>query len=260
MSRWAAGVEYIGTAYGGWQAQTNVRSVQAEVESALSTIANHPIRVVCAGRTDAGVHAYQQVVHFECDAERSAYAWVLGVNSLMPKDVSLRWVHPVSSHFNARYSATARHYRYVIHNHSARSALLFQRAAHWPQMLNVEAMHRAAQALIGEHDFSAFRGSRCQSKTSTRFMRSIALFRHGDFVVMDICANAFLHHMVRNIIGALADVGLGKQPESQIALVLAGRDRRKAGLNAPPEGLYFIGPEYPAEFGLPAPPKPWFPA
>lgn len=260
MSRWAMGVEYIGTAYGGWQAQTSVRSVQTEVEAALSKIANHPLRVVCAGRTDAGVHAYQQVVHFDCEAERSAYAWILGANSLMPKDVSLRWAQPVSSDFSARYSAAARHYRYVIHNHSARSALLHQRAAFWPQLLDAAAMQRAAQAFIGEHDFTAFRSSRCQSKTSVRFMRSINLFRAGDFVVMDICANAFLHHMVRNIIGALAEVGLGEQPESWIAEVLAGRDRTKAGLNAPPGGLYFVGPEYPAEFGLPAPPKPWFPA
>ena len=260
MSRWAAGVEYLGTAYGGWQAQTNVRSVQAEVEFALGRIANHSLRVTCAGRTDAGVHAMQQVVHFDTDAVRTPQAWMLGCNSIMPPDVSLRWVQSVSDSFDARRSATARHYRYVIHNHRARSALLSQRAALWPQALDVEAMHRAAQALVGEHDFSAFRGSQCQSKSPMRRMRSIMFFRKDEFVVMDICANAFLHHMVRNIIGALSDVGLGKQPESHIAQVLAGRDRTKAGLNAPPQGLYFIGPEYPAEFALPMPPKPWFPA
>jgi tRNA pseudouridine38-40 synthase len=260
MNRWAMGVEYIGSAYGGWQAQVNVRSVQAELEAALSKIADHPLRVVCAGRTDAGVHAYQQVVHFDCEAERSAYAWLLGANSLLPKDVSLRWAQPMRADFHARYSATARHYRYVIHNHRARSALLHQRAAHWSQALDADAMHRAAQTFLGEHDFSAFRSSHCQSKTAVRFMRSIELFRRGDFVVMDICANAFLHHMVRNIIGALAEVGLGLQPESWIEQVLVGRDRTQAGLNAPPGGLYFVGPEYPAEFGLPAPPKPWLPA
>jgi tRNA pseudouridine38-40 synthase len=260
VNRWAVGVEYVGTAYGGWQAQTQVRSVQAEVEAALSKIANHPIRVVCAGRTDAGVHAYQQVVHFDCEAERVENAWVRGGNSILPADVSLRWALPVSALFHARYSATARRYRYVIHNHRTRSALLYQRASWWPLTLDAEAMHRAAQALVGENDFSAFRDSQCQSKSSIRNLKSITLFRQGDFVVMDICANAFLQHMVRNIIGALSYVGLGKQPESWISAVLAGRDRTKAGLNAPPDGLYFIGPEYPVEFGLPGPPSPWFPA
>lgn len=260
MSRWAAGVEYIGSAYGGWQAQTNVRSVQGEVEKALSKIANHPVSLICAGRTDARVHAYQQVVHFDSEAQRSPHAWLLGTNCILPPDVSLRWIQPVDDDFHARYSATARRYRYVIHNHTARSALLHQRASWWPLTLDAEAMHRAAQALIGEHDFSSFRSSQCQSKTAVRYMRSIELFRSGDFVVMDICGNAFLHHMVRNITGALSEVGLGKQPESWIGQVLAGRDRSKAGLNAPPEGLYFIGPEYPQKFGLPAPPKPWFPA
>lgn len=260
MTRWAAGVEYIGTAYGGWQAQTNVRSVQAEVERAISKIANHPVRVTCAGRTDAGVHAYQQVVHFDTEADRTPHAWILGCNSVLPSDVSLRWVQAVPDSFNARYSATARHYRYVIHNHSARSALLSHRAATWPQPLDAAAMHRAAQALIGENDFSAFRSSQCQSKSPKRYLHAITLLRQNDFVVMDICANAFLHHMVRNIIGALSVVGLGKQPEAWIAQVLAGRDRKQAGLNAPPDGLYFVGPVYPAEFGLPAPPTPWFPA
>lgn len=259
MSRWATGVEYTGTAYGGWQAQAHVRSVQAEVEFALSKIADHRVAVTCAGRTDASVHAFQQVVHFDSEAPRSVSAWALGTNSILPSDISLRWVKPVELRFDARRSATARYYRYVIHNHRSRSALLSQRAAWWPQTLNADAMHRAAQALLGENDFSAFRSSQCQSNTPMRFMRSIHLFRSGDFIVMDICANAFLHHMVRNIIGALSEVGLGKQPESWITQLLAGRDRTKAGLNAPPEGLYFVGPEYPPEFGLPAPPKPWFP-
>ncbi|PTU31117.1 tRNA pseudouridine(38-40) synthase TruA [Stenotrophobium rhamnosiphilum] len=259
MSRWAAGVEYIGTAYSGWQAQKRVHGVQAEIEKSLSKIANHPLRVVCAGRTDTGVHAYQQVIHFDTDSVRTPYAWLLGTNSTLPNDVSLRWVQPVADHFDARYSALVRHYRYVIHTHSARSALLHNRVAWWPQQLDAEAMHEAAQALVGRHDFSAFRGSQCQANTPTRTIRHIRVHRSGEFVIIDICANAFLHHMVRNIAGTLSHVGLGKQPVVWVAEVLAGRDRKKAAVNAPPGGLYFVGPEYPAEFALPEPPRPWFP-
>ena len=260
MSRWAAGVEYLGTRYGGWQEQRKVHSVQGTVQAALSRIADHRLRVTCAGRTDAGVHALQQVIHFDTDAKRSAYGWLLGTNSNLPEDVSLRWIQPVADHFDARHSARQRHYRYVIQNQRARSALLYNRAAWWPQRLDADAMHFGAQALIGEHDFSAFRDSQCQSATPMRNVRQIRVLRIGDFVVMDICANAFLHHMVRNITGVLSEVGLGKRPASWVAEVLAGRDRSKAGVNAPPEGLYFVGPDYPAEFALPEPPRPWFPA
>jgi tRNA pseudouridine38-40 synthase len=259
MNRWAAGIEYIGSAYGGWQAQQRVNSVQAVVEAALSKVANHPLRVTCAGRTDAGVHAFQQVVHFDTEAVRTPYAWLLGSNSNLPHDVSLRWIQPVAEHFDARRSARARHYRYVIHNHQARSALLLNRAAWWPQQLDAAAMHEGAQALIGEHDFSAFRDSQCQANTPMRNVRHIHVARNGEFVVIDICANAFLHHMVRNITGVLSVVGLGRQPPAWVAAVLAGRDRSKAAVNAPPGGLYFVGPEYPAEFALPEPSRPWFP-
>jgi tRNA pseudouridine38-40 synthase len=259
VSRWAAGVEYIGTGYGGWQAQRRVQSVQAVLEAALSKIANHELRVVCAGRTDAGVHAYQQVVHFDTGAARSPYAWLLGTNSNLPADVSLRWIQPVGETFNARFSAQARRYRYVIHNQRARSALLRDRAAWWPQPLNAAAMHVGAQALLGVHDFSAFRDSQCQAKSPVREIKSLGVSRIDDFVVIDICANAFLQHMVRNITGVLAAVGLGEQPPEWVAEVLAGRDRSKAGVNAPPGGLYFVGPEYPAEYALPKPPRPWFP-
>ncbi|MGH8457605.1 MAG: tRNA pseudouridine(38-40) synthase TruA, partial [Stenotrophobium sp.] len=254
MTRWAAGIEYIGTAYGGWQAQSKVHSVQATLQAALSKVADHAVVMTCAGRTDAGVHAFQQVAHFDSAARRSPYAWLLGTNTNLLRDISLRWIQPVDESFSARYSALARHYRYLIHNHRARSALLHGRAAWWAQALDAEAMHRAAQVLTGEHDFSAFRDSQCQSHTPVRLMKSLRLFRSGEFVVMDICANAFLHHMVRNIIGSLAEVGLGKRPESWMAELLAGRDRTQAGVNAPPDGLYFVGPEYPAEFALPPPP------
>jgi len=260
MSRWAAGVEYVGSAFAGWQAHAGQRCAQSELERALSRVADHPVWVTAAGRTDSGVHGLQQVVHFDVTATRSEYAWLLGTNTNAPADLSLRWVQPVPAEFHARFSARARHYRYVILNRRARSALLLDRAAWWPQPLDAEAMHAAAQALLGERDFSAFRDSECQSPTAMRNVRHIHVFRRGDFVVMDICANAFLHHMVRNIAGTLALVGLGKQPVDWVADVLASRQRVKAGMTAPAGGLYFVGPEYPAEFALPERPEPYFPA
>ncbi len=260
MTRFAVGVEYIGTGFSGWQALAGRRTVQREVEAALSAVADHPVSVVTAGRTDAGVHAQQQIVHFDSDAQRSAYAWLLGSNTRMPQEVSLRWIQPVDARFHARYSALRRSYRYVIHNHSARSPLAYQRSGWWPQTLDVSAMHTAAQILVGEHDFSAFRDSQCQSRTTVRRMYAINVQRRHDFIVIDVCGNAFLHHMVRNIVGTLAQVGLGKQPVQWVAQVLAGGDRRQAGMTAPAAGLYFVGPEYPAEFALPPLPRPWFPA
>lgn len=260
MSRWAAGVEYVGTGFRGWQTHTTLRCVQSTLEAALSKVADHPVAITAAGRTDAGVHGLQQVVHFDSQARRSEYAWLLGANTNLPEDLSLRWVRPVREDFHARFSARARHYRYVIHNHRARAALLRHRTAWWPQRLDAGAMHEGAQALLGEQDFSAFRDSECQSPTAMRFMRHVNVFRRGDFVVMDVCANAFLHHMVRNIAGTLAEVGLGKRPPAWVAEVLAGRDRTRAGMTGPAEGLYFVGPEYPAEFALPERPEPYFPA
>lgn len=260
MSRYAAGVEYVGTGFSGWQAINQRRTVQSELERALARVAAHPVATTAAGRTDAGVHSLQQVVHFESAAARSAYAWLLGVNSNLPPDLSLRWIMPVPEHFHARYGALRRRYRYVIHNQRARSALLHERTGWWPQTLDATAMDSAAQCLVGEHDFSAFRDSQCQSPTPVRRLESIAVRRAGDFVVVDICGNAFLHHMVRNVTGTLALVGQGKQPAEWVAAVLAGRDRRRAGMTAPAEGLYFVGPEYPAEFALPPPPRPWFPS
>ena len=259
MTRYAAGVEYVGTGFSGWQALAGRRTVQAELERALSTVAAHPLAVTAAGRTDAGVHAVQQVLHFDSTAERSDYAWLLGANSQLPADVGLRWIRPVDPRFHARHSAVRRRYRYVIHNHRARSALLHAGSGWWPQRLDAAAMHAAAQALIGEHDFSSFRDSQCQSPTPMRRLEAIAVRRHGDRVVVDVCGNAFLHHMVRNIVGTLALVGLGKQPTSWVAELLSQRDRRLAGMTAPAGGLYFMGPEYPAEFGLPAPPALVFP-
>jgi tRNA pseudouridine38-40 synthase len=234
--------------------------VQAEIETALSSIADHPVTVTVAGRTDAGVHAYGQVIHFDSPAPRSAYAWTLGSNTRLPADVSLRWIKPVATDFDARRSASSRRYRYVIHNHRARSALLADRTGWFTPTLDTEAMHRSAQALIGEHDFSAFRAAECQSKTPMRRLLAIEVWRRGDFVVVDVHGNAFLHHMVRNIVGVLIEIGQARRPESWAAEVLAGRDRRLAGITAPAAGLYFVGPEYPSHFDLPSPATAWFPA
>lgn len=260
MKRWAAGIEYLGTAYSGWQRLSSTRTVQAEVEAALSCVADHSVAITTAGRTDAGVHALQQVIHFDSAVQRTPYAWVLGTNSNLPRDISLRWVMPVSAEFHARFGAFERRYRYVIYNHRTRPALLQNHAAWWPQQLDATAMHRAAQALVGRHDFSAFRDSQCQAPSPVRTMKSLDVFRRADFVVLDICGNAFLHHMVRNIAGTLAKVGMGKEPEAWVSAVLAQRDRKLAGITAPPAGLYFIGPRYAAEFNLPPLPEPWFPA
>jgi len=258
--RWAAGVEYLGSRYGGWQAQAERASVQAELEAALGSVADHSIRTQAAGRTDAGVHACGQVVHFDSTAPRGVYAWMLGTNSRLPPDISVRWVQQVPADFSARHSALMRGYRYLIHNHRARSALLAERASWITYALDAAAMHRAAQALLGERDFSAFRAADCQSSTPMRFVEAITVWRSGDFVVMDISANAFLHHMVRNIMGVLLEIGQGRRAESWAGEVLDGRDRSRAGMTAPPQGLYFVGPRYPQEYGLPLPPRPWFPA
>jgi tRNA pseudouridine38-40 synthase len=253
-------VEYLGSAYGGWQLQQDRASLQGELEKALSSVADHPVQTQAAGRTDAGVHAFGQVVHFDSAAPRSPQAWVLGSNSRLPPDISLRWVRPVPADFSARRSAVMRGYRYVIHNHRARSALLAGRATWITPVLDAAAMHRAAQALLGERDFSAYRAADCQSSTPMRFVEAVSVLRRGELVVMDIRANAFLHHMVRNIMGVLLEIGQGRRPESWAGEVLEGRERARAGMTAPPQGLYFVGPRYPERFGLPEPPRPWFPA
>jgi len=260
VSRWAAAVEYAGSGYAGWQTQAGRVTVQASVEAALSQVAAHTVSTVAAGRTDAGVHAWGQVVHFDSSAPRTPRAWLLGGNANLPADISLRWVQPVADTFDARRSAVARRYRYVILNQRARSALLRQRATWVPATLDAGGMHDAAQALLGEQDFSAFRAAECQSNTPMRCITAARVHRAGAFVILDIRANAFLHHMVRNIMGSLIEIGQGRQPPQWIATLLAGCDRRQAGATAPACGLYFVGPEYPAHWALPTPPEPWFPA
>lgn len=251
--RYAAGVEYLGTAYSGWQAQQLADSVQARVEHALSHIADHSVTIVAAGRTDAGVHARGQVIHFDSTARRSDVAWLFGANSQLPPDISLSWVRPVAADFHARFSALARRYRYLIHNGNARSAVLHQRAAWSKYPLDADCMHRAAQSLLGERDFSAFRAAECQSSTPMRCVKAVSVTREAQLVRIDIAANAFLHHMVRNIVGSLMEIGSGRQPERWMAELLAGRDRRRAGATAPAAGLYFWQVDYPAEFGIPVP-------
>ncbi|MEC7823471.1 MAG: tRNA pseudouridine(38-40) synthase TruA [Pseudomonadota bacterium] len=254
MTRIALGIEYDGAQHYGWQRQREVPSVQEHLEKALSTVANTPIEVQCAGRTDAGVHATGQVVHFDCDAVRPLKAWTMGVNANLPSSVAVKWCVHVSDDFNARFSATGRRYRYVIYNHKMRPAILEQGITHIHRPLNEHLMHEAAQALLGEQDFSAFRAALCQSKTPFRNVTNVTVSRHGAFVVVDISANAFLHHMVRNIVGSLVEIGSGHQPVDWIATLLAGRDRTLSAATAKPNGLYLVKVDYPDAFGLPEQP------
>jgi len=250
--RLALGIEYDGSRFLGWQRLSHGRTVQAVLESALSKIADHPVEVVCAGRTDSGVHGECQVVHFDSAAERSARAWTMGGNSLLPDEVAVLWAQPVDIGFHARYAARARRYRYTILNRKVRAALDARYVTWERQPLDAERMHRAGQALLGEHDFSAFRTSQCQAKHPVRVMQQLSVRREGDHVIVDVQANAFLHHMVRNIVGSLLPIGRGEQPVEWIRDLLAGRDRHVAGPTALPNGLCFVGPRYPAEWGLPA--------
>lgn len=260
-TRIALGIEYDGSQFFGWQRQREVVCVQEVLEQALSKIANHPVEVTCAGRTDAGVHATGQVVHFDCHTPRAIPAWTMGVNSNLPDAIAVRWAKVVPEHFNARFSATGRRYRYIIANQPRRPGILARGLSHYHQPLDVQRMHVAAQQLLGEHDFSAFRAAQCQSHSPNRCVTRIDVRRYGQFVVVDIAANAFLHHMVRNIVGSLLVVGKGEQPETWLAELLASRDRTLAAATAKAEGLYLVQVDYPEEFDLPRlPPGPlWLP-
>lgn len=260
LRRFALGVEYDGGEFSGWQrlvrpGEPDLRgeaTVQTALEQALSFVAGGPVEVTCAGRTDSGVHASCQVVHFDGPAARDPRSWVLGTTSRLPPSVCVRWCVPVAPGFHARFSARARRYRYRILNRPVRPALQRQYLTWERRPLDAEAMHRAAQALLGEHDFSAFRTVHCQAPHARRDLQHIALRRDGEVVEMEVQANAFLHHMVRNIVGSLLLVGRGEQPETWIAELLAGRDRTVAGPTAPSAGLVFVGPRYPVECQLPA--------
>jgi tRNA pseudouridine38-40 synthase len=250
MARIVLGVEYDGSGFSGWQWQPHQRSVQQALELALSKVANQPVTVVCAGRTDTGVHALEQVVHFDTEANRELQAWMLGGNSNLPDEVRITWVKAALSGFHARYSAVARFYRYIILNRPVKSALLRQQATWCYAPLDAKKMHQAAQTLIGDHDFSSFRAQGCQSKSPCRLMYFIDVYRDGDKVIMDISANAFLHHMVRNIAGVLMDVGMGKQPINWTQDLLALKSRKLGGVTAPPDGLYLGAVYYPEHYGI----------
>lgn len=248
--RIALGIEYDGTAYNGWQRQRTGDGVQERVETALAEVANEAIDVCCAGRTDTGVHASGQVVHFDTASERSNRSWILGANTNLPDDIAVSWAQPVSDEFHARFSASARSYRYVMRNCLVRSALDRHRAWWVYQALDAERMHCAAQDLLGRHDFSAFRAAGCQASTPTREIMSIAVVRNGENIVLDVTANAFLQHMVRNITGTLVAIGSGDDSIESLSVILASKDRKKAGVAAPPHGLTLVDVAYPDDFKL----------
>lgn len=254
--RFALGVEYDGTDFLGWQrlsqpGEAGPPTVQGALEAALSAVADAPVETVCAGRTDAGVHAQCQVVHFDTEALREPRGWVLGATGRLPPAVAVRWCVPVAEDFHARFSARARRYRYRLLDRPVRPALGRQYLSWSRRALDAAAMHRAAQALLGEHDFSSFRTVHCQAPHARRNLQRIAVGREGAEIAVDVQANAFLHHMVRNIVGSLIEVGAGERPEAWIGELLAARDRTLAGPTAPPAGLLFLGPLYPACRGLP---------
>lgn len=251
MPRIAVGIEYDGSGFAGWQQQAEAPTIQRAVQQALSRVCDHPVEITAAGRTDAGVHARCQVGHFESDAPRSERALVLGANTHLPPGIAVRWARRVPGHFHARYSAVARTYRYCILNRSVRSALAAGRAALWHRPLDVDAMRAAAPYLLGQHDFSSLRAAECQSRSPVRDLTALIVERRGDFVLLEVTANAFLHHMVRNIAGLLMHIGMGEAPPEFAAEVLAARDRRIAPATAPAAGLYFWRVHYPAVFGLP---------
>jgi tRNA pseudouridine38-40 synthase len=249
--RLAMGIEYDGTAFRGWQVQGVVPTVQGCLERAVGRVANHPVSVHCAGRTDAGVHALEQVIHFDTHARRLDRSWVLGTNVNLPRDVRVRWAQPVSPDFHARFSATARHYRYLILTRDTGSALLRDRVAWFHHALDRERMGEAALALVGEHDFTSFRSIGCQARHAVRRVHYLEVGGNDALCEIRIGANGFLHHMVRNIAGVLMAIGRGDRPVSWAAEVLAARDRTTGGVTAPPGGLYFVRADYPPQFDLP---------
>lgn len=257
--RIALGVEYQGGAYRGWQRQKNASSVQAHVEDALAKILCHEVKVTCAGRTDAGVSATGQVIHFDTDLHRPEKAYTRGVNTLMPKDIAVTWAMPISDDFHARFSATERRYRYVIYNAEYRPGILESGLTHVYQPLDVTLMHEAAQAIVGKHDFTTFRATHCQANSPIRDIKAISVLQKGPYILLDIRANAFLHHMVRNIMGSLLVIGQKLEPVSWMEHLLALKDRTQAAAKAKPNGLYLVKVIYPEHFGLPnLPPGPLF--
>lgn len=254
LKRIVLGLQYDGGPWQGWQTQPHRQTVQDVLEAALEKFCRQPLPTTCAGRTDAGVHASGQVVHFDTNASRELFSWVRGVNAFLPSSIAVRWAAEVEGGeqgFHARFSALTRTYHYLIYNHSVRSPLWSGQAGWVFRPLDADSMHLAAQALVGEHDFSAFRAAECQASSPVRAMRSITVVRRGDLLVVSLKANAFLHHMVRNIVGSLIQVGSGNRPPAWIADLLAGRNRELAAPTFSPDGLYLAKVDYDARWGLP---------
>jgi tRNA pseudouridine38-40 synthase len=249
--RIALGIEYKGSAYSGWQTQLHSSSIQQQVELALSKVANAKVRVVCAGRTDAGVHAMEQVIHFDTDIQRPIKSWVLGANTHLPFDIRILWATEVSEEFHARFSAEQRSYQYVILNRAVRPGFFHKLVTHDYRPLNIELMQQAANYLIGKHNFNSYRAKHCQSKTPVRTMHNMEVTRKGNFVVIEYVANAFLHHMVRNISGVLMTIGAAEKKPEWANEILLLQDRQHKGVTASPDGLYLTSVQYPDNFELP---------
>jgi tRNA pseudouridine38-40 synthase len=251
--RFAACVEYDGSGYSGWQSQhgQKVRFVQTEVEKAISTVADCPVQIVCAGRTDTGVHATSQVIHFDTEAVRSERSWILGSNVNLPHDIALRWIKQVDDEFHARFSALSRSYRYIIDNRWVRPSIFHNRVTWERDDLDEDLMQEAAGFLIGKHDFTSFRSLACQARNPVRDIQRLEISRQGEFVLMDVRANAFLHHMVRNLAGVLMAIGKGEETPVWAREVLEHRNRALGGVTAPAAGLYLVDVEYPDQFELP---------
>jgi len=249
--RVALGIAYRGSAYSGWQSQPGGRTVQDHVDAAISAFAAAPLKSICAGRTDAGVHALNQVVHFDTEAERALDGWVRGTNRYLPGDIAVQWSRFVPASFHSRATAIGRRYDYLLLESPVRPALESGLAGWTFRPLDGEAMRRAGQALVGAHDFSAFRSAECQALSPVKTMREVAIERHGAYWRFAFDADAFLHHMIRNIVGCLVAVGSGVRPVDWLAEVLDKRDRSLAAATFAPDGLYFVGPYYDAVHGIP---------
>jgi len=245
-------VEYDGAEYYGWQMQkTGVPTVQGELTRAISAVANHPVDLIVAGRTDAGVHACRQIIHFDTDAKRKEFGWTVGTNTHLPRNISVQWAKEMDHYFHARFSARERRYRYVIYNNQIPPGISRKNLTWEKRALDAQAMHRAAQSLVGTHDFSSFRAANCQAASPVKTLKQIDVSRHGQLVVIDVRADGFLYHMVRNIAGVLIEIGCGAEAENWCAHILSLQDRSLGGVTARPEGLYFVDAIYDDDVALP---------